>query len=198
ELHGTGYYSSKRNNTYQIDYLMNMKHDEILIKRSDINQPFPGIIKYNGLNTIPSLNYYEIISYMRNQGYNLKLAQKKILESTKKTLFDKDLGIYSEFKDEIKSFLGGIKSVDKIALSKTNIKNILLKFIKTKLFKKTQDKKQINEIRDDIFNLLVKYGYLVTSAKTTAGGSESFQTCFLVGRKYEKALNDEFKEKQQL
>ena len=192
ELHGTGYYSSKRNNTYQIEYLMNMNHDEILVKRSDIYQPFPGIIKYNGLDDSLPMNYYEIIKYMKNQGYNLKLAQERILEQAKKTLFDKDLGIYLEFKDEVKKFLAAIKTIDKVALSKDKIKTTLKEFVYPKASQKTKDKKQLKEIRDDLFNILVKQGYLETLSRKSAGGSEALRTSYLVGSKYEKAINDEY------
>ncbi|MEJ2251656.1 MAG: hypothetical protein P8Y97_18615, partial [Candidatus Lokiarchaeota archaeon] len=41
ELHGTGYYSSKRKESYQIDYLMELGDNEVLMKRYDLNQPFP-------------------------------------------------------------------------------------------------------------------------------------------------------------
>ena len=33
ELHGRGYYSSSRNNTYQLEYLKSMKPNEIIMKR---------------------------------------------------------------------------------------------------------------------------------------------------------------------
>ena len=52
ELHGTGYYTSSRKNTYQIDYLMNMKENDVLMKRSDIYQPFPAIVDNEMINKL--------------------------------------------------------------------------------------------------------------------------------------------------
>ena len=190
ELHGAGYYSSKRKDTYQMEYLKNMRYDEIIIKRSDIYQPFPGIIKFKDLKETPRMNYYEIIGYMEHQGYNLKLAERKILEKAKRTLFEKDLGLYYEFKNEVINFLDGIKTVDKVAIHTRDIKKSLMAFIYPKASKKSNNKKQLKNIRDKIFDILLEHGYLETCTRKTAGGSESMGTCYVVGSQYEKALND--------
>ena len=190
ELHGTGYYSSKRNDTYQIEYLKNMKHEEVLVKRSDIYQPFPGIIDYDSLNEIKLLNYYKIMEYMQQQGYNLKLVEEKLLARAKKTIFEKDLGVYCEFIEEIKSYLSAIKIVDKVALNRIDIREKLMDFIKLKASKKTKDIKQIRNIRDDIFNLLIKHGYLESLAQKSAGGSEAMHLSYIVGHQYDKASKD--------
>jgi len=196
ELQGTGYYSSKRNNTYQIDYLMNMHNEEILVKRSDIYQPFPGILNLNNLYTTTPLTKEQIITYMDRQGYKLKLTEQKILNKIKKTLFEKDFGIYAEFIEEIINFLNVLKSVDQIGnLYTSKVKRELLKYINLKASKKVQDKTQIKEIRDEIFDMIVKHSYLIEAHPNRASGSESMRTSYAVGPKYEKAVQDYFNAK---
>jgi len=197
ELHGTGYYSSKRNNTYQIGYLMNMREDEIIVKRSDIYQPFPGKVKFGNLTTALPLSHNQIINYMDTQGYELKLAEQKLLNKAKKTIFEKDLGHYSGFIDEIIHFLKTISSIDNIGnLYKHKLKSELLKYIGPKAARKVQNKTQIKEIRDELFYILVKHGYLVENHPKRASGSESIRTCYAVGLQYQKALQDYFEAKE--
>ena len=193
ELQGTGYYSSKRNNTYQIDYLMSMHDEEILVKRSDNYQPFPGKLNFKKLHNTPPLTKEQIIAYMDRQGYKLKLTEKKILEKIKKTLFEIDFGIYADFIEEIINFLSALKSIDKIGnLYTSKVKSELLNYISSKASKKVQDKAQIKEIRDEIFDMIVKHGYLIETHPDRASGSESMRTSYAVGSKYKDALQDYF------
>ncbi|MEE9379183.1 MAG: hypothetical protein V3V33_14245, partial [Candidatus Lokiarchaeia archaeon] len=197
ELHGTGYYSSKRNNTYQIDYLMNMQNDEIIVKRSDIYQPFPGKIEFGNLFKIQYLTYDQIMDYMEKQGYKLKISERKLLNKARKTIFEKDFEIYANFIDEIIYFLKTISSIDNVGnFHKGKLKSKLLKYIAPKAAKKVQNNAQIKEIRDELFSILVKHGYLVENHPKRAGGSESIRTSYAVGPHYKEALQDYFETKE--
>ncbi|MFX1338947.1 MAG: hypothetical protein ACFFDK_10085 [Promethearchaeota archaeon] len=197
ELHGTGYYTSSRNNTYQIDYLMNMKENDVLIKRSDLYQPFPAIIDDGMIQELNPMSHNEIIAYMKGQGYDLQLSEKKILEQTKKTIFEKDLGKYAIFLEEIINFLRNLKAVDKIGnLYKSKIKEELMKFVYSKGIKITNDKRKLKQLRDELFEILIKFEYLVEDHPKTAGGSEAIRASYSVGNKYENALNDYYQIKK--
>ncbi|MEE9379184.1 MAG: hypothetical protein V3V33_14250, partial [Candidatus Lokiarchaeia archaeon] len=197
ELHGTGYYSSKRNNTYQIDYLMNMQNDEIIVKRSDIYQPFPRRVEFGNLIKTPYLTYDQVMDYMERQGYKLQISEKKLLNRARKTIFEKDFGIYANFIDEIIHFLKTISSIDNVGnLYKGKLKSELLKYIAPKAAKKVQDNAQIKDIRDELFFILVKHGYLVENHPKRAGGSESIRTSYAVGPHYKEALQDYFETKE--
>ncbi len=196
ELHGTGYYSSKRNNTYQIDYLMNLQEQEVIIKRADVNQPFPGIIGYKEISELDSLSPAEIISYMKRQGYNLEDHEQRIIARAKQTLFEKDLGIYVEFMEDIISFLGAISKFDKVGgLTESKLKEELLKFIRNTALKKVQGRKKITELRNSLFQILKTQGYLVEDHPRRASGGESIRTCYKVGDKYRKAVEDFYRVK---
>ena len=191
ELHGTGYYSSKRNNTYQIDYLMNLQGQEVIIKRADVSQPFPGIIGFKEISELNPLSPAEIITYMKRQGYDLEDHEQRIIARAKQTLFEKDLGIYVEFMEDIISFLGAIKRFDKVAgLTESKIKEELLKYVRNTALKRVQGKKQITELRNSIFLILKTQGYLVEDHPRRASGGESTRTCYKVGDKYRKAVDD--------
>jgi len=191
ELHGTGYYSSKRNTMYQIDYLMNLQDQEVIIKRSDINQPFPGIIRFKEISDLDSLSPAEIVTYMKRQGYDLEDREQRIIARAKQTLFEKDLGIYVEFVDDIISFLGAIRRFDKVAgLTEARLKEELFKYIRNTALKRVQGKKKITELRDFIFQILKTQGYLVEDHPQRASGGESIRTCYKIGDKFLKAVDD--------
>jgi len=191
ELHGTGYYSSKRNNTYQIDYLMNLQDQEVIIKRSDINQPFPGIIGFKEISELDILSPAEIVAYMKRQGYDLEDQEQRIIARAKQTLFEKDLGIYEEFVEDIISFLGAIRRVDNIAgLTESRLKEELLIYIRNTALKRVQGKKKITELRNSIFQILKTQGYLVEDHPRRASGGENIRTCYKIGVKYQKAIDD--------
>ena len=197
DTYGQGsYYSPRRNTTYQIRYLMSMKPEEVLMKRSDIYQSFPLKIDTKEFLELKPLKNEEIIEFMNRQGYDLKLLEQQLSEQTKKTIFEKDLGIYSHFWDEIKKYLQALKKVDKVALYERKIKEELQKYIYQKAIKLTQNKKQIISIRDDLFKILVKHGYLVECHPKNAGGSEAIITCYSVGPQFEKALKDTYENKK--
>ncbi len=197
EVHGTGYYSSKRKSAYQLEFLISMMDDEFLIKRSDFNQPFPGKIDLDEFNNSIPLSYQELIEYMEQQGYDIKNSEKKIIEQTKKTLFEKDLGHFSIFLEELIRFLNALKTVDKIGnLYKTKIKDELKRIIYPKASKITKNKMKLLKIREELFEVLIKHGYLVENHPKKASGSESIRTSFSVGPKYEKALKDYFNTKK--
>ncbi|MFX1259543.1 MAG: hypothetical protein ACFFAN_16945, partial [Promethearchaeota archaeon] len=197
EVFGKGYYSSKRNTPYQIDYLMRMKRDNILIKRTDVNQPFPAKIDFTEFEKIINMEYSEIIDYMRRQGYDLKHTEKKLLEQAKRSLFEKDLGDYTLFLPEIMKFLKSLSSLDDVKnLYKRKIKEELMKIIYTRVIKITKDKRKITAIRDKLFDILVKHDYLVENHGKTAAGSDSIRISYAVGLKYNIALNDYFASKK--
>jgi len=191
ELQGSGYYSSKRNNTYQIDYLKNLRENEVIVKRADINQPFPGIITYDWFSKSLPLTRDKIIKYMERQGYNLKRAERKIMDQAKKTLFEKDFGLFSHFLLDIINFLKNIKTVDNVGqLYKGRLKKELLEHINPSAKERNYSKQTTKELRDEIFEVLVKHGYLVESHPKRASGAESMRTSFAVGPHYERALKD--------
>ena len=197
ELHGIGYYTPSRNNTYQVDYLKSQKNEEVLIKRSDLYQTFPAIIDVEKVKNITPMRYGDIVEYMKRQGYDLMHTEKRLLEQTKKTIFNKDLGSYIVFLDEIIKFLEAIKSLDNIGnLYEVKLKKQLKGYIHQKAIKITKDKRRLKELRDEIFELLVKHSYLEEKHPKMAGGGEALRTSYAVGEKYSKALEDYFSTKK--
>jgi len=196
ELHGTGYYSSKRNNTYQIDYLMNLQDREVIIKRADVNQPFPGIIGHKEISQLDSPSPAEITTYMKRQGYDLEDHEQRIIARAKQTLFEKDLGIYVEFMEDITSFLGAISKFDKVGgLTESKLKEELLKYVRNTASKRVQGRKKITELRNSIFQILKTQGFLVEDHPRRASGGESMITCYKVGDKFRKAVDDLYRVK---
>ena len=196
ELEGIGYYTRSRNQTYQIKYVQSLKNNEIVVRRDDIYQPFPAVIDWDKIKKSDILPYEDIVYFMEKQGYNLKYTERKILEQAKKTIFEKDFGGYVIYLEEIIKFLDEIKNVDKIGnLYKQKLKKILKEIIYPKVSKKTNKKEQIKRIRDELFEMLIKHGYLVEDHPKRASGSETLRTSYSVGDQYKKALNDYFEYK---
>ena len=191
ELHGTGYYSSKRNETYQIQYLMSIRNNEIIVKRDDIYQPFPVKVEWNQLVKMLPLSTESIYKHMEEQGYKLKLLEQKLMAKLKRTLFEKDFGIYSAYIDDVKNFLESIKKFDGIAINKDNINKGLLESIKQRASKRTRNRDQIIAIRNDLFDLLLEHGYLVTRQSRMPSGGDAVYTSYAIGAQYQKALDDE-------
>jgi len=197
ELEGTGYYSRSRSQTYQFKYLMSMKNAEAVVKRADIYQPFPILMEWKDIENSSIMEENDLFDYMKSQGYDIRDTEKKILERSRKTIFQKDLGIYSGFIEEIKQFLEALKTVDQVGnLYEKRVKKELKDFIFPKASKIFKDKAGIKKSRDEIFAILLKFGYLVEDHPTRASGSESVRTSYSVGDHYDKALDDEFETKQ--
>jgi len=191
ELVGRGYYSSTRNNTYQIDYLMNLKDDEVIAKRSDIYQPFPAKIAWANLKAIDLLKTEEIIHFMEEQGYDLKSAEQQILQQAKQTIFEKDLGSYFLYLNEIQQFLEQLRTVDQIGnLYKSKITKELKQYIAPKAKMRHYTNPEIVKLVDQLYNILVKHGYLVENHPKKASGSEAIRTSYSVGDQLDKAIED--------
>ena len=139
ELQGIGYYSRSRNQTYQFKYLMSMKINEAVVKREDIYQPFPVQLEWKDIENRLVMEEDDLFDYMKSQGYDIRDTEKKIMEQTRKTIFQKDLGIYSGFIDEVKQFLEALKTVDQVGnLYEKRVKKELKEFIfpkASKIFK---------------------------------------------------------------
>jgi len=194
EIQGQGYYTNKRKNTYQIDFLKQLKEDMAIIKREDYDQPFPVKFRLDKIKNVSPVQYEELISYMRQFGYDFQKTEKQIEQSLKKTLFQKDFEGYYNLIDEIKNFLQTIKVTDTIAgLNEHKLKGSLFKFIQNKLTSKNFKKKEITDTRNKLFNLLLSHQYIIESHPRTAGNTESLQTSYRVGPQYNKALVDEMK-----
>ncbi len=194
ELHGAGYYSSKRNNTYQFEYLMTMRNREVIVKRDDIFQPFPVEIDNKKIFMMLPWSDENIYDYMQLQGYNLKESEHKLLARLKKTRFERDIGIYKDFIEPVKKFLNGVRSVQKIGnLSKNALKQQLKTVIYPTASKKTHNRKQIDAIRNDLLEILINHGYLIESHPNMASGKEATRTSYIVGDIFQKALDDEAK-----
>ncbi len=197
ELQGIGYYSKSRNQTYQFKYLMAMKNNEAVVKREDNYQPFPVQLEWKDIKNSPIMEENELFDYMKSQGYDLRDTEKKIREQSRKTIFQKDLGIYSGFIAEAKQFLDALRTVEQVGnLYEKRVKKELKTYIFPKASKIYKDKAEIKKCRDEIFSILIKFGYLVEDHPTRASGSESVRTSYSVGDHYDKALDDEFETKQ--
>ena len=192
ELHGTGVFSNKRNNTYQIEYLMTMLNYEVIVKREDIFQPFPVEIDTKKMLKMLPFSDERIYEYMEGQGYNLKQLEQKLLATLKRTIFEKDFGIYAEFIEDIKNFLNSIRVVHNIGnLSEHTLKNELMKYISPRASKRTSNIKKKKTIRNDIFQILLKQGYLEENHPLMASGSQSTRTSYKIGDYYQRALDDD-------
>ncbi|MBD3196027.1 MAG: hypothetical protein GF317_13295 [Candidatus Lokiarchaeota archaeon] len=192
ELHGQGYYSSSRKESYQIYSLFNLENSEVILKRDDYESPFPVIIENDDLLVTHSLEFEEINEYMLNQGYDLRKFENQILLNSKKTIFERHFGSYSQYLDEIIQFLGTLKKVDSIGnLYEQKIKEELLKEIYPKASQKYQrNKRAIKKIRDGIYWILEKYRYIREDHPRTAGGSQSLRTSYSVGEQFDISLED--------
>jgi len=192
ELHGTGYYSTKRNDTYQIEHLMTMRNYEVIVKRDDIFQPFSVEIDTKKMIKMLPPSDERIYEYMERQGYNLKQSEQKLLAKLKRTILEKDFGIYYEFVEDVKEFLNGLRIVHDIGnLSTRTLKEELMKYILPRASNRTSNIKQKKAIRNDIFQILLHHEYLVESHPTKASGGESLRTVYRVGANYQRALDDE-------
>lgn len=202
KVHGSGIYSSRRNETFQVNYMSTMQPYEVVVKRSDINQPFPVELELKEIENLKVASQEEIDQFMKDQGYDLALAEKVIQQQASKTLFEKDFEIYSGFIEEVIQFLNALKTVDKIGnLHEKKIKEELKKFIypkASKIVKKKNLKHKINKMRNEIFSILVEHDYLVERHHLEAGGSESLRTTYSVGEKYENALQDYYESKSEV
>ncbi len=196
EIEGIGYYTRSRNQTYQIRYLKNMKHNEVLIRREDIDQPFPAYINWKEIDEQKLLPYDKIVSVMEHQGFDLKFTERKILDQAKKMLFEIDLGHYIVYLDEVIKFLDEIQTIDQIGnLYKHKLKSQLKEIIYPKASQKTSKKEHIKRIRDELLNILIKQGYLVENHPRRASGSEALRTSYSVGERYQEALKDYYNTK---
>jgi len=195
-LHGTGYYSRSRNEGYQLRYIESMKKDEAVVKREDIYQPFPVEFNLKDFRETSPLSWEEIVTYMGKQGYDLENTEKQIIQRAEKTLFQKDFGEYSVLIEGIINFLNNLKKLDQVGnLYEQKVKKELTEWLHPYILKITKDKKREKEIKDKVFQILVRHRYLVESHPRRASGSESIQTSFAVGPHYDEALKD-FYEKQ--
>ncbi len=193
EMSGAGYYSSKRNNAYQFEYLMNLKNNDILVRRDDIYQAFPASVEWTTLQNSPVHHYEDIVNFMETQGYNLAYNEQKILQQARKTIFEKDLVNYFPYLQEIIIFLDEVKSIDQIGNNYAQkLKKQLKQILYPKISQKTNNKEYIKKLRDGIFNILLKHGYLIEGHPKRAGGSEALRTSYLVGDQYQIALEDYF------
>jgi hypothetical protein len=199
ELVGRGYYSSSRNNTYQIDYLMNLRGDEIIVKRDGIYQPFPGRMVWDDLKDIPRLSPTEILSFMKGQGYDLKASEEQILQQAETTIFQMDLSSYIIYLEEIMNFLEHLKTIDQIGnLYKKSITEELKKYIAPKAKQRNYRNTDIVNLVAKLFELLVKHGYLVENHPKRAGGSEAMRTSYSVGERFDTAVEDFYRSQAEI
>ncbi|MFO7795406.1 MAG: hypothetical protein ACQERB_10935, partial [Promethearchaeati archaeon] len=198
ELHGVGYYSNSRNDSYQIDFLINLQEREALVRRDDYNQPYPILIN-NELNDSEKMDHQSIVNYMFRQGYNLTDTENRILSATDKTLFETHFHNYIIFLEEIIQFFQVLSKLDKVGnLYKAKIKEELLKLIHPKAKEKFKNNSfRIKEIRDKLFDLFLKYNYIIEDHPRRASRSQSIRTSYSVGPQYSESLKDYFNSKKE-
>jgi len=190
-LHGVGYYSSRRNEGYQTRYIGAMKQNEAVVKREDIYQSFPVQLDFEELQQTQPLSWHEIVRYMGDQGYDLEKTEKKIMKRAQTTLFESDFAGYSDLIEGIIKFLNNIQAVDKVGnLYKKKVREELQEVLKPYIAKITKEKIREKEIIDKVFGILVNKQYLTETHPRRASGSESMQTSFAVGPHYQRVLKD--------
>jgi len=191
EMQGQGYYTNTRKNTYQIDFLKQLKEDGAVVLRNDLDQPFPVKIDIDSVATILTPNYTNLSDYMKEFGYDFQKTEEQILNSIKKTIFEKDFQEFQYLLEEIISFLRTLNQIDTIGnIYEHKVKEQLLKFIRKKLIAKGYKREQINNVRNDLFRLLISHRYLVENHPREAAGSQSIRSSYSVGRQFARALKD--------
>ena len=196
-LHGVGYYSTSRNEGYQERYIGNMKQDEAVVKRDDIYQTFPVKFDLEEIRETKPLSWQEIVSYMKNLGYDLEKTERKIMKRAQTTLFESDFAGYSNLIEGIIKFLNNLQAVDKVGnMYKKKVREELQKILHPYILKITKEKKREKGIIDSVFGILVKQQYLVENHPRRASGSESMQTSFAVGPHYQKVLKDYYESRE--
>ena len=193
EIHGTGYYSKNRNEAYQMRYIAMMRQNEAVMHRSDIFSPFPININYDEFEQASKMNMNEIISYMKNLGYDLRDSEREILKLIKPTLIEKDLEEYHIYAETIIKFLKMIKKLEKIGVwNDIRLKEELGKFLYPELSRSMKKKRNIREVRDKIFNKLIYHEYLIGSSQTQASGMETPMISYKVNEKKFNKILDEY------
>ncbi|MFW9951611.1 MAG: hypothetical protein ACFFKA_15965 [Candidatus Thorarchaeota archaeon] len=190
-LHGVGYYSTTRNEGFQTRYIGNMKQDEAVVKREDIYQTFPVKFDLEELREIKPLSWQEIVSYMKKLGYDLEKTERKVMKRAQTTLFESDFAGFSNLIEGTIKFLNSLQVVDKVGnMYKKKVKEELQKVLHPYILKVTKDKKREKDMIDEVFGILLKQHYLVENHPRRANGSESMQTSFAVGPRYQQVLKD--------
>ena len=191
EMHGTGMYSKSRTEMYQTRYLMTMRPLEAIIKRTDINQPFPVKINATQLTELVSPDWKDIITHMDAQGFNMKNSERVILERAQKTVFEKDMGDHSHLIPEIITFLESLRTVHAVGnLYRSKIREELKNVVNPKLLVINQDRKIVKKMRDEIFDILFSRGYFVESHPAQASGGQSVRSSYQVSPKFDRVLED--------
>ncbi len=198
-LHGTGVYSTSRNETFQSHFLKNLSSSdyECVVKRDDNAQPFPVRLNLSTFAETAPMSKQEIYAYMKSQGYQPERVREQILKSSERSLFEIHFKPYEALIPEVIQFITAVKHQETIGnLYEAHLKGELLKFIVTKAAKISQDKRVIKQIRDDIFAKMEAHRYLVKQSVTTAAGSESIRSSYKVGEQFERSLS-EYRQKQE-
>lgn len=190
EMKGSGYYTSTRYNTYQIEYLMNMKLNEVIAKRSDVPQPFPAVVAVKEIASTKPMKYEEIMEYMKKQGYDLGSSQKRLMQLSEKSIFEVDLGKFFKYIKELVNFFTEIGKLEKIALYKSSLQQHLKEALSNRVRKQTKSPKELEKIRNELFDLLLYKGYLEDSSEKDAAGYQTMRTCYKIGSHYRTALKD--------
>ncbi|MFW9987739.1 MAG: hypothetical protein ACFFC3_03710 [Candidatus Odinarchaeota archaeon] len=191
ETPGIGEYSDKRHRKYQIEYLKDLTDNNILVKREDIHQSFPAKLNWKKILVKDDMSYDQILILMTRQGYDLREHERRILDGARQTIFEKDLGQYYYYIDEIINFFTNISSFDGIGnFYQDKVKKLLKEILYPKLRQRTNNRSYMKKIRDEIFEILVKQGYLVEDHSRRASGSETLATSYKIGNQYYQALDD--------
>jgi hypothetical protein len=191
ELEGMGVYSNKRKQSYQVNFLKNLKENTILARREDVDQPFPAILDWKDIQESPIMPYSQIIQLMTAQGYDLQANEKKILEQAEETHFERDLGHYYIYIEQIIEFMDQLLTIDQIGnLYKDKLKRLLKEILYPKIKERTQDRKQIKTIVVNVLEKLITHRYLVEAHPRRAGGGDALRTSYSVGQQYHEALQD--------
>ncbi|MFW9949459.1 MAG: hypothetical protein ACFFKA_04975 [Candidatus Thorarchaeota archaeon] len=190
-IHGKGMYSSSRKESFQMKYMSEMRPDEAVMKRDDNYQPFPVRIHFQSLRNQDMMVWDQILDYMVNQGYNAEDTEQVLLARSKPTLFQKDFGKYISLTKQIINFLDSLKKTHMIGNTTSKmLKDQLFKFLYPQLVTITKSRARMNEIRNEVFAILIKQRYLVEAHPRRAGGGESMHTSYAVGPYYFQAVTD--------
>ncbi len=193
EMQGRGYYTNTRKNTYQIDFLKQLNEDSAIVLRNDLDQPFPVKIDIDFVATEITPNYTKLSDYMKEFGYNFQKTEEQILNSIKKTIFEKDFQEFKFLLEEIINFLRALNQIDTIGnIYEHKVKEQLLKFIRKKLIAKGYKREQISKIRNELFQLLISHRYLIENHPKEAAGSDSIRTSYSVGPQFIRAITDHY------
>lgn len=192
ETNGEGY-SERRHQSYQQSFLTKLPDYLAIIKRKDVDFPYPVMLDLLFGLTLRKPTHNEIKTHMKGLGYDIDFAYELLESKASLTTLEKDFESHRRVISHIIRYMEHMEemaAVSDVNITKQRCLRELKQFLQEPLLEQLGNNRAATAARKGILSLIINHGYLVQGYDSGVDGTSNSRPFLKPQPKIREAIDE--------